>query len=57
MNSPSDTPLPPLSIYPREIRTYIHRKTLHGWNSLCGTVETNPPSIHEDAGSTAGLLQ
>ena len=27
------------------------------WSSCCGTVETNPTSIHEDAGSIPGLTQ
>ena len=26
-------------------------------NSCCGSAETNPTSIHEDAGSTLGLAQ
>ena len=26
-------------------------------SSLCGTAETNPTSIHEDAGSIPGLVQ
>ena len=27
------------------------------WSSHCGPVETNPPSIHENAGSIPGLGQ
>ena len=27
------------------------------WSSHCGTVETNPTSIHEGAGSIPGLAQ
>ena len=27
------------------------------WSSHCGTVETNPSSIHEDAGLILGLTQ
>ena len=27
------------------------------WNSLCGSAETNPTSIHEDAGTIPGLAQ
>ena len=32
-------------------------ETLHRWSSHCGTEETNPTSIHEDAGLISGLAQ
>ena len=32
-------------------------KMIISWSSPCGSVATNPTSIHEDAGSIPGLAQ
>ena len=37
-------------------RTICYKKE-QCWSSHCGSVETNPTSIHEDAGSIPGLAQ
>ena len=36
---------------------YASSKCNESWRSHCGTAETNPASIHEDAGLIPGLSQ
>ena len=50
-----------LNIKKKKLSTFLliskqQQKDLH-WSSLCGSVETNLSSIHEDAGSIPGLTQ
>ena len=35
----------------------LHIKNFLPWSSRCDAAETNPTSIHEDAGSLPGLAQ
>ena len=40
------------------IKDILMWNLIKGYNGVpCGTVETNPTSIHEDAGSVPGLTQ
>ena len=44
-----------LSLYFKILVSIIYNE-IHTWSSCCGSVVTNPTSIHEDAGSIPGLV-
>ena len=45
----------PLIVHPNLDSVLV--QDLHFWNSYCGSVLTNPTSIHNDIGSIPGLAQ